>query len=195
MGLLHQVFGQVLGGGAASRAGEVQTGGAPGDGPGGLPSGNRGQVAMALLALLASKRLKGRAGGHGSVLQEVFSGGRSDGISGAFSSSRDGLGGILGRGLTGAALAGGLGELLNRFTRNGHGKVAQSWVGHGPNTPVSPDQLYLLFEPGEVDELTRQTGLGRNDLLSQLSGVLPEVVDTLTPQGRLPTEAEHSQWI
>jgi len=32
------------------------------------------------------------------------------------------------------------------------------------------------------------SGMSRNDLLSQLSQQLPDVVDQLTPDGRLPTE-------
>ena len=40
----------------------------------------------------------------------------------------------------------------------------------------------------------RQTGLTREELLARLKSVLPEAVDKLTPQGRLPTEEETSQW-
>lgn len=214
MGLLDQVLGQVLGGGG-SRGG-LGGGAGQAGGLGGLLSGNRGGLAMALLALLASKHLKNGAGGYGSALNDMFSGGRSragapgpstsagggilDQLGGMFgggapSGSTGGLGSLLGGGLTGGALAGGLGELLNRFSQTGHGDIAESWVGHGPNAAVSPGQLDQVLDPDEVDELSRQTGLGRGDLLSQLSSVLPEVVDKLTPHGRLPTEAEHSQWI
>jgi uncharacterized protein YidB (DUF937 family) len=84
---------------------------------------------------------------------------------------------------------------VGRFKERGHGDVADSWVGHGPNTPVSPQQLEQVLDPETVDELSRETGLGRGDLLSQLSEVLPPVVDKLTPNGRLPNEAEHSQWV
>lgn len=185
MGLLHQVLSQVLGG----RGAPAPKGAAEGD-FGGALSGHRSPIAMALLALLASKQLKGSARGTGSVLQEVFSGGGRSGISGAFSSCRDGLGGILGNGLTGSALVGGLGELLRRFSESGHGTIVQSWVGHGANAPVSPDQLERIIGSGDVSELTRQAGLGRNDLLAQLAAVLPDAVDKLTPHGRLPTEAE-----
>lgn len=240
MGLLDQVLGQVLGGqqggpmqggqGGSMQGGSMQGGGGLGGvlggllggaqgggtagGLGGLLSGNRAPIAMALLALLASKHLNNGAGGYGSALHDMFSGGQpgnqpaggasSGGIldriggmlGGAGSGSpMGGLGGLLGGGLTGGALAGGLGDLLGRFNQAGHGDVAQSWVQHGPNAAVSPDQLGDVLDTNEVDELSRQTGLDRGDLLSQLSSVLPQVVDKLTPQGRLPAGDEHSDWV
>jgi uncharacterized protein YidB (DUF937 family) len=214
MGLLDQVLGQVLGGGNSQPA-SVPPGGNGAPGLGGLLSGNRAPIAMALLALLASKHLRNGAGGYGSALHDMFSGGTTPGdqssaapsggildkLGGMFggnaapNSSAGGLGGLLGGGLTGGALAGGLGDLMGRFAQSGHGDVAKSWVGSGPNAQVSPEQLGQVLEPSEVDELSRQTGLERGDLLSQLSAVLPQTVDKLTPQGRLPTEDEHSQWV
>jgi uncharacterized protein YidB (DUF937 family) len=35
----------------------------------------------------------------------------------------------------------------------------------------------------------KQTGLSRDELLKRLSQVLPEAVDKMTPEGRLPTAA------
>ncbi len=251
MGLLDQVLGQVLGGMGGQQGGPMQGGmmgggqggggmgggglggalggmlgggqggGMAGGGLGGLLSGNKAPIAMALLALLASKHLNNGAGGYGSALHDMFTGGSSgaqttggqlpgsassgggilDRIGGMLGggsgagSSMGGLGSILGGGLTGGALAGGLGDLLGRFGQAGHGEAANSWVQHGPNAAVSPDQLNDVLDPTEVDELSRHTGLSRGDLLSQLSSVLPQVVDKLTPQGRLPTEDEHSDWV
>lgn len=245
MGLLDQVLGQVLGGMGGQQGGSMQggqmQGGMMGDqagggmmgsgglggilggnqsgGLGGLLSGNKAPIAMALLALLASKHLGNGAGGYGSALHDMFSGGSSgnqapggqmtggagsggllDKIGGMLGgggagSSMGGLGSILGGGLTGGALAGGLGDLLGRFNQAGHGDVANSWVQHGSNEAISPDQLNDVLDPTEVDELSRHTGLSRGDLLSQLSSALPQVVDKLTPQGRLPTGDEHSDWV
>jgi len=45
-----------------------------------------------------------------------------------------------------------------------------------------------------IEQLTSQTGLSRDELLSRFKSVLPMAVDKLTPQGRLPTEAETAQW-
>jgi uncharacterized protein YidB (DUF937 family) len=101
-----------------------------------------------------------------------------------------GLGGLLG-GLGGAGagglLSGGLGELVQRFQQNGHGDVAESWVGTGPNKDVAPQQLEQAIGPDVLDSLTQQTGLSREDILARLSKDLPHAVDQYTPEGRLPT--------
>jgi uncharacterized protein YidB (DUF937 family) len=87
----------------------------------------------------------------------------------------------------GGILSGGLGELLDRFKQSGQGETADSWVGTGPNKPVTPAQLEQAIGPEVLDTLSRQTGLSRNDLLARLSRELPDAVDKYTPQGRLPT--------
>jgi uncharacterized protein YidB (DUF937 family) len=43
--------------------------------------------------------------------------------------------------------------------------------------------------------LIRETGLAREELLAGLSRELPQVVDKLTPEGRLPTEQEAARMI
>jgi uncharacterized protein YidB (DUF937 family) len=48
--------------------------------------------------------------------------------------------------------------------------------------------LAQAIGPDTVNELSQQTGMPQQDLLSELSHVLPGVVDQLTPQGRLPQE-------
>jgi uncharacterized protein YidB (DUF937 family) len=40
-----------------------------------------------------------------------------------------------------------------------------------------------------------QTGLSREELLSGLSQQLPEVINHMTPDGRLPTDHEVSNWL
>jgi uncharacterized protein YidB (DUF937 family) len=108
-----------------------------------------------------------------------------------------GLGGLLGGLLGGGgsqAVSGGLGELLNSFTGSGHDEVAKSWVQTGPNKEIAEPQLAEALGGDTIDQLSKQTGLSRDELLSRLKTVLPTAVDKLTPQGRLPTDEETSQW-
>ena len=91
-------------------------------------------------------------------------------------------------------LLGGLGGLLNKFQQNGLGDVMNSWVGPGENKPVSPGQLGSALGPDILKQLTQKTGLSQQDLMAQLSQILPGVVDKLTPNGRLPTSAEASRF-
>jgi uncharacterized protein YidB (DUF937 family) len=80
-----------------------------------------------------------------------------------------------------------LGELVERFKQAGHGEVADSWVGSGPNRQVAPDDLENAIGPDVLEDLTRQTGLSREEILQRLSRDLPDAVDKYTPEGRLPT--------
>lgn len=98
------------------------------------------------------------------------------------------LGGLLGGGQQPAAGGGmgGLGGLLGMFQQAGLGNVAQSWVGHGANQQISPDQLHQVFGQERIQQMSQQTGLPPQDLLSQLSQHLPNVVDRMTPNGQMP---------
>jgi len=87
-------------------------------------------------------------------------------------------------------LLGGLGGLLDRFQQNGLGDVVNSWIGPGQNKAVTPGQLASTLGPDILKSLTQQSGLSQQDLIAQLSQILPGVVDKLTPNGRLPTPAE-----
>jgi len=103
-----------------------------------------------------------------------------------------GLGGLLAGGAAGGALSGGLGDLLNQLQQGGQSDAANSWVGKGPNKPISPGDLAGALGADQIDQLSKESGMSRDDLLSGLSQYLPKVVDHLTPDGRLPTENELS---
>jgi uncharacterized protein YidB (DUF937 family) len=101
-----------------------------------------------------------------------------------------GLGGLLGGLGAGGVLSGGIGELVERFKRNGQAQAADSWVSTGPNQPLAPDQLEKAIGPDTLKSLSQHTGLSRDELLSRLTREVPDAVDKFTPQGRLPTEDE-----
>jgi len=80
----------------------------------------------------------------------------------------------------------GISQLLDRFTHCGHGAIAQSWVDIGGNQPVTPNQLEKALGPATIHALARQSGLPSQEMLTQLSQHLPDVVDKLTPLGHAP---------
>jgi uncharacterized protein YidB (DUF937 family) len=90
-------------------------------------------------------------------------------------------------------LLGGLGGLLNKLEQGGLGNATNSWVGPGQNQPVSPGQLGSALGPNIIKTLSQMTGLSEDDLTKQLSQGLPVIVNTLTPNGRLPTAPEVSK--
>ena len=81
---------------------------------------------------------------------------------------------------------GGLGGLLSQFQNAGLGDVVSSWVGHGENQPVSPDQVQqALSGGGQLDDLAQATGLSKEETAGHLSAILPELINKLTPNGQV----------
>src|SRR5262245_51452780 len=132
-------------------------------------------------------------GGLGDILGSLFGGGPSSAR--PSTPSPGGLGSLLGGAAAGSVLTGGLGRLINDLQSSGQGRVAQSWVGRGANEEIAPSDLQKALGNDELDALARQTGLSHDDLLEGLSQNLPEFVDQLTPNGRLPTEEEASRMV
>ena len=114
------------------------------------------------------------------------SGGQADLISAVVGMLAQGSGSSGGQG--GGALGGlgGLAGLVARMQQSGLGDVAKSWISTGQNQPISPDQLGGVLGSDTVAGMAGQLGLNSSDLLGQLSQMLPQVVDKLTPQGQIP---------
>lgn len=81
---------------------------------------------------------------------------------------------------------GGLGGLVAKMQQGGLGDVVNSWVGTGENLPISPDQISNVLGNDTLAGLAQQLGVGQGDLAGQLSQMLPQVVDKLTPNGAVP---------
>jgi uncharacterized protein YidB (DUF937 family) len=81
---------------------------------------------------------------------------------------------------------GGLAGLLQQLQSAGLGEQANSWVGTGQNLPVSAEQLQGVFGDDQMSQMAERMGLSTGDLGAQLSQMLPQAVDQLTPNGRLP---------
>ena len=86
--------------------------------------------------------------------------------------------------------SGGLAGLVQSLTRGGLGHLANSWVSTGHNLPVSAEQLQNALGGrggGNIlEQLAQATGMSQEDTAAELSNVLPEVVDKLTPGGNIP---------
>ena len=81
----------------------------------------------------------------------------------------------------------GLSDLAERFKSAGEGTAVDSWRDKGANTEINEKQLETALGSDLVDDLVDQSELSRETLLSLLARVLPEAVDELTPEGRIPT--------
>jgi uncharacterized protein YidB (DUF937 family) len=166
-------------------------------GGGGQPSGQAGRQPPPQRADVNP----GAGGGLGDLLGGLF-GGRPGAAPPAGSrpgagldALPGGLGGLLGGAAAGSVLSSGLGKLIQDLQASGQGRTAQSWVSSGPNQDIAPGDLASALGADTLDALSQQTGMGREDLLAGLSETLPDFVDQLTPDGRLPTDQEASQLV
>jgi len=186
--------------------------------------GGMSPLMMALLALLAYKAFKGKgaqpaapdkrippssgpatAGAPGGNLGDILGGllgGKGGGVAKADKPAGNlsdilagGLGGLLGGAGAVSVLSGGLGNLIRDLQQSGQGHTVQSWIGNGPNQNIAPDDLANALGGDTLNALTQQTGLSRDEMLEGLSQFLPDLVDQLTPNGRVPTEAEAAHMV
>ena len=101
------------------------------------------------------------------------------------------LGGIAAGGLLAAAIAlvqqqGGLGALLDKFRQSGLGAHVDSWVGKGPNLPVTGDQVHQALGRGGLDAIAAKLGIPVQQAGTSMAQLLPELINQLTPNGQLP---------
>jgi uncharacterized protein YidB (DUF937 family) len=169
--------------------------------PSAQSSSGMSPMTMAILALLAYKAVKHLGGSQpgaspapapapgNTVNASLPGGGETGGIGDVL---KGGLGGLLAGGAAGSVISGGLGDLLKQFQQSGHGDTANSWVGTGPNKQIAPGDLASALGADQISHLVSQSGMSRDDLLAGLSQQLPEAINHLTPNGRLPTEDEVS---
>ena len=173
-------------------------------GPSAPSGGGMSPMTMAILALLAYKAVKHMGGSQsgatpapspGAAPAPSPGGGMASGPGGSIGGGlgdilKGGLGGLLAGGAAGSVISGGLGDLLKQFQQNGQGDTANSWVGKGENKPIAPGDLANALGADQIDSLASHSGMSRDELLRGLSQYLPQVIDHLTPDGRLPTEKE-----
>jgi uncharacterized protein YidB (DUF937 family) len=158
-------------------------------------TGGMSPIAKALLGLIAYKAMKGHTGNQASAGTKTDT--QSPGAAGGGLDDllKGGLGGLLAGGASGSVLSGGLNDLLKQFQQSGQGNVAQSWIGKGPNKAISPNDLASALGADRINTLASLSGMSRDDMLNGLSQQLPDVVDQLTPDGRLPTEQEAARLV
>jgi uncharacterized protein YidB (DUF937 family) len=105
------------------------------------------------------------------------------------------LDGLIG-GLVGAEMAtvvnglierhGGVQGIVTQLEQQGLGATVKSWVGTGPNQPITADQVHQAFGPGAIAALAAKAGLNPQELAQKLAQILPQAIDKLTPGGVVP---------
>lgn len=94
----------------------------------------------------------------------------------SFFSSGNGSGGGLAE-IVGSLQSGQSGDL---------GDVVSSWLGSGDNLAVAPDKLESALGSDKISAFADQAGVSGSDASALLAGILPQIVDKLSPDGQLP---------
>jgi uncharacterized protein YidB (DUF937 family) len=81
---------------------------------------------------------------------------------------------------------GGIAGLQKMFQQGGLGNVVSSWIGSGPNLPVSASQLQNVLHGGALQQAAQQSGLDASQLTGMMATLLPHLVNHLTPNGQVP---------
>ncbi len=92
-----------------------------------------------------------------------------------------------GGGLGGPGGMGGLAGLVQQFQQAGLGEHMASWISTGQNMPINLDQLMQVFGQGNMQQMAQSAGMDVNDFGNQMSQLLPQMVDHMTPNGELPS--------
>jgi len=103
------------------------------------------------------------------------------------------LGGVIGAGATTLLNSfiekqGGLQNVVSQFEKSGFGDTMKSWISQGQNLPITTDQIRQALGSDTVRELATKMGLPADKLAELLAQHLPQAIDQVTPDGKLPSQ-------
>lgn len=84
---------------------------------------------------------------------------------------------------------GGIEGILAKFKEGGLADAAATWVGKGENAPVSAGQISEALGSDTIAEIAGKFGISPSVLSGQLAEHLPNVIDKLTPDGKVDSKS------
>jgi uncharacterized protein YidB (DUF937 family) len=97
------------------------------------------------------------------------------------------LGGVVGAVVTDVLNKhGGVQGVVNAFESQGFESTVRSWVGTGPNQPISAAQVQQVLGADLIQQLSAKSGIPVAELIEKLAQILPQAVDQMTPGGVIP---------
>ena len=81
---------------------------------------------------------------------------------------------------------GGLQGLIQSFQQGGLGDIVNSWVSNGQNLPISAEQLQSVLGGSALGNIASQLGMNPEEASGSLASMLPQLIDSLTPNGEVP---------
>jgi uncharacterized protein YidB (DUF937 family) len=92
--------------------------------------------------------------------------------------------------LGGLLASGGLTKILGGLKANGLSQQADSWVATGKNEPVSGADLEKAVGKEQMQEIAKKLGVSESEAADVVAKAVPEVVDKVSPEGKLPPEQD-----
>ena len=183
MGGLGNIFGNVLGGGVQQPQ---------------MQSNGFGLDDIIGMAMNQNQGMS-QGGVLGQVLGSVLGGGMGNNAGmNQFPQSQSGFGG---KGILMAALLpialmfiqrnGGLSGAFNKIQNMGFGHQANSWMSADQsNQPLDANDINQLFDNNELAQVAAQTGVDQSEVRQSMAELLPQLFDSLTPNGDTQTESQ-----
>lgn len=112
-------------------------------------------------------------------------------LAGQFGGSQQG--GLIGATAKLIGGAGGLGAFVQLFQQKGLGDAVNSWVSTGENRSISPEDVERGLGSDRVREVAHEAGVSEAEASQGLASLLPQLVDKLTPDGKLPDSQTENQ--
>jgi uncharacterized protein YidB (DUF937 family) len=81
---------------------------------------------------------------------------------------------------------GGIEGVMGKLQESGLGDQLSSWIGSGENQAVSPDQIKDALGAEGLDQVAAKTGLDVDDIAGRISTKMPDAINALTPDGKVP---------
>ncbi len=80
----------------------------------------------------------------------------------------------------------GLEGLVDQFVHRGLGEVINSWISTEENLPISAAEVRQVLGNERIARIATRAGISKREASLQLAMILPQLVDKLTPRGRIP---------
>lgn len=81
---------------------------------------------------------------------------------------------------------GGLGDIVGSLQSGGLAEVVNSWLSSGDNQAVEPAKLEQALGAGKMAAFAQKAGVSGSEASTLLAGMLPGLIDKLSPDGKMP---------
>ena len=156
--------------------------------------GGLGGILGSVLGQLGGNNQQSAQGGLGDILGSVLGqlGGQQQRSAAGASGTQSLLIAVLPLVLAWIQKQGGLQGALDKLKGQGLTSQVDDWVSTGPgeNAHVGAEQVQSLFDDADVAQVAQKTQAPKQDIYNAISAVLPQIIDSLTPQGEQNSKQE-----